>query len=227
MTRRFAALFWFGLLALLPACASHRGALTPQHDYAKWEDEIGQFEQTDWTNAPPRGGLLFTGSSTIRLWKTLATDFPGQPVINRGFGGCEIVDCTHFADRVIFPYQPRTVYLRCGGNDLWDGKSAEQVFADYKEFVAKVHARLPRSQIVFISWCPTIARWKQADKEKALNTLVEKFSRGKPYLKYIETYDLVLGPDGQPRPELFAADKLHFNAEGYKLLTERVRPYVK
>jgi lysophospholipase L1-like esterase len=148
-------------------------------------------------------------------------------VINRGFGGCEIVDCTHFADRIIFPYQPRTVYLRCGGNDLWGGKSEEQVFADYKEFVAKVHARLPRTQIVFISLSPSIARWKQADKEKTVNAMVEKFTRGKSYLKYVETYDLVLGPDGQPRPELFVDDKLHFNAEGYKLLSERMRPDVK
>ena len=45
-------------------------------------------------------------------------------------------------------------------------------------------------------------------------------------LQYIETYSLPLGADGQPRPELFVADKLHLNAAGYKLLAERVRPYL-
>jgi lysophospholipase L1-like esterase len=45
-------------------------------------------------------------------------------------------------------------------------------------------------------------------------------------LKYIETYETTLGTDGKPRPELFVEDKLHFNAEGYKLLAERVRPYL-
>ena len=229
--KRAVSLAWIFLLVLISACATRpptpAAAPAPAHNYARWDGEIGRYEQIDQTNAPPQGGLLFTGSSTIRLWKTLQSDFPDQPVINRGFGGCEIVDCTHFADRIIVPYRPRKIYLRCGGNDLWGGKSAEQVFADYKEFVAQVHARLPKTQIVFISLSPSIARWKQADKEKAVNAMAEKFTRGKSYLSYIETYDIVLGPDAQPRPELFVADKLHFNAAGYKLFAERLRPYVK
>ncbi len=181
----------------------------------------------DRTNPPPKGGLLFVGSSTIRLWKTLAQDFPGQPVINRGFGGSEIVDATHFADRLIFPHTPRMIIFRSGGNDLFAGKSPEQVFADFKEFAASVQAKLPATEIVFISWCPTIARWQQAGKEKALNRMVEGFARQTPRLKYLEAYDISLGPDGKPRPDLFAPDKLHFNSEGYRLLAERVRSFLK
>lgn len=48
------------------------------------------------------------------------------------------------------------------------------------------------------------------------------YAKGGP----IKTYDLVLGADGKPRPELFVSDRLHFNAEGYKLLLARVRPQV-
>jgi len=197
------------------------------HDFAKWENEIAAFESIDRTNPPPQGALLFTGSSTIRLWKTLAKDFPDQQVINRGFGGCEIADCAHFADRIVVLYQPRLVCLRSGGNDINNGKSAEQVFEDFKDFVAKVHSKLPQTEIIFISLCPSVARWQQADKEKELNQKIEQYTRGAPHLKYIETYPMSLGPDGKPRPELFIADRLHFNAEGYKLLAERVRPFVK
>ena len=197
-----------------------------EHDFGKWEEEIAAYEQMDRTNPPPKGALLFIGSSTIRLWKTLAEDFPEQRVINRGFGGSEIVDSTHFAERIIFPYKPRMVLLRAGGNDLNAGKSPERVFADFKEFVAKVHSKLPETEIVFISLSPSIARWKQADKEKAVNTMIEEYIRQTPRLKYIETYPMPLGADGQPRAELFVADKLHFNAEGYKLLTEIVRPHL-
>src|SRR5262245_15054396 len=89
-----------------------------KHDFARWENEIAAYEQMDRTNPPPNGALLFIGSSTIRLWKTLAEDFPEQRVINRGFGGSEIVDATHFAERLIFPHVPRMVFLRAGGNDL-------------------------------------------------------------------------------------------------------------
>jgi lysophospholipase L1-like esterase len=113
--------------------------------------------------------------------------------------------------------------LRAGGNDLWAGKSSDQVFQDFNDFAAKVHAKLPDTEIVFISLSPSNARWKQADKEKALNQMAEGYIQGKPHLKYLETYSLPLGSDGKPRKELFIADQLHFNAEGYKLLAEEVR----
>src|SRR2546425_10060919 len=116
-----------------------------EHDFGKWEKEIAAYEQMDRTNPPPTGALLFIGSSTNRLWKTLAQDFPGHRVINRGFGGSEIVDSTHFAERVIFPCKPRMVFLRAGGNDLNAGKPPEQVFADFQEFVGKVHSKLPET----------------------------------------------------------------------------------
>jgi lysophospholipase L1-like esterase len=196
------------------------------HDFDKWEKDIAAFEQSDRTNPPPKGALLFIGSSTIKLWKTLAQDFPEHRVINRGFGGSQIVDSTHFAERIIFPYEPRMIFLRAGGNDLWAGKSPEQVFADFKDFVVTVHARLPDTDIVFISLSPSIARWSQMEKEKATNALIEAYIRGKPHLQYLEDFDIPLGPDGKPRPELFVADHLHFSPEGYKLLIERVRPAI-
>jgi hypothetical protein len=194
------------------------------HNFAQWEREIATFEQSDLTNPPPKDGVEFIGSSMIRRWNTLAQDFPGQPVFNRGFGGSEIVDSTHFAPRVIFPYAPRMIVFRAGGNDLWAGKSPEEVFADFQKFTAIVHAKLPATEIVFLSWSPTPSRWKQHEQEKELNELVKNFAAHTSNLQYIEAYDLPLGPDGLPRPELFVADQLHFNADGYKLLTERVRP---
>jgi len=196
------------------------------HNFAKWEGEIAAFEKSDLTNPPPNGGIEFTGSSMIRRWTTLTEDFPGQPVFNRGFGGSEIVDSTHFAPRLIFPYAPRMIVFRAGGNDLWAGKSPEQVFADFKEFTATVHAKLPATEIVFIAWSPTPSRWKQHEQEKELNRLVKQFCEQTPHLRYLEAYDLPLGADGLPRPELFVADQLHFNDAGYKLLADRVRPVV-
>ena len=209
------------LLITMPARSEEK-----QHNFDKWEKEISAYEQMDRTNPPPKKAVLFIGSSTIRMWKSLSRDFPKQKVINRGFGGSEIVDSTHFAKRIIFPYKPRKILFRAGGNDIAAGKSPEQVFADFQEFVAKVQSKLPKAEIVFIGWNPTISRWKQADKEKALNGMVRAFTKKTPRVKYVETYDMVLGYDGQPREELFLPDKLHFNPEGYKLLAEKVRPYV-
>jgi len=204
------------------AALAQKGA----HDSSRWEKDIAKFEAEDKANAPPKGALLFIGSSTIVRWKTLAQDYPEHKVINRGFGGSQIADSVNFAERIIIPYAPRAVFLRAGGNDLNAGKSVAQVFDDYKAFVAKIQAKLPETDIFFIGLSPSIKRWVQADKEKELNTLVQNFIAGKPHLKYIDTYDMVLGADGKPRKDLFVEDELHFNAEGNKLLAERVRPHL-
>jgi len=208
--------------------ATQGSALSAQApaDFSRWEKEIAAFEASDRTNPPPKGGVLFVGSSTIVRWKTLQQDFPGLKVVNRGFGGNEIADSTHFADRMIFPYEPQTIVLRAGGNDIHAGKSPEQVFDDFKTFAATVHKRLPRARIVYISQPPTIARWDERDALKKLNALVAAHIKTDPRLVYIETYDTTLDANGQPRPELFVEDKLHFSAEGYKVLAERVRPFL-
>jgi lysophospholipase L1-like esterase len=214
------------LIALLFLAPLAVQSVETNHNFAKWEKEIAAYEASDRTNPPPKNPIIFTGASTIRRWSTLAHDFPKQPVVNRGVGGSEIVDITHFADRIIFPHRPKMIFFRSGGNDLHNGKPVDQVFADYKEFVAAIHAKLPETEIVWISQNPTNARWEQNDKEQALNKLVKEFSQNTPRLKYLEVSDMVLGADGKPRNELFVEDKLHFNAEGYKLLAERVRPFL-
>ena len=221
---RRAALFALALFTLVAPL--RLAAAEPNHDFAHWESEIKAFEASDRTNPPPRHCLLFTGSSTIRKWTTLARDFPGQPVVNRGVGGSEVVDITHFADRIVFPYEPKMIFFRCGGNDIAAGKSPEQVFADFKEFVATVRAKLPDTEIVFMSWSQTIARLKQKDKEATYNRLVKAFVAEHPHMQYCDMDDVPLDKNGQVRPELFQSDQLHFNAAGNKLMAERVRPFL-
>jgi lysophospholipase L1-like esterase len=160
-------------------------------------------------------------------WKTLQQDFPKFPIINRGFGGNQIADSTYYADRIIIPYRPRRIFLRAGGNDLHAGKTPEQVLADFKAFVAKIHASLPETEIIYISLAPAIARWDERDATRRLNTLVADYVNRTPRVQNVDAYNITLDAQGQPRPELFVEDKLHLSPEGYKLLIERVRPYVR
>jgi lysophospholipase L1-like esterase len=217
----------FGLLGSAGNAVRAGQPAQAPHDFSQWERDIAAFEAADRTNPPPKDAILFVGSSTIVRWTTLQEDFPKQRVINRGFGGNQIVDSTHFADRMIFPYRPRMIFLRAGGNDLHTGKSAEQVFQDFKDFVAAIHAKLPKTEIVYISLAPSIARWDEREQTQKLNGLVKAYVETNRRLKYIETYDTTLDASGQPRPELFVEDKLHFSPAGYKLLVERVRPFVR
>src|SRR6266699_3181798 len=124
------SLMGFLIVASCPIALCSEG-----HDFGKWEKEISAYEQMARANPPPKGAVLFTGSSTIRLWKTLAQDFPKHRVINRGFGGSQIVDSVNYAERIVIPYQPRQIILYAGGNDINAGKTPEQVFADFKSFV--------------------------------------------------------------------------------------------
>jgi len=213
------------LMLFLFAALFLRAADAP-HNFAKWEREIAAFEAHDRTNLPPTNALLFIGSSTIRFWTNLPADFPGYPILNRGFGGSEIADSTHFADRIVFPYAPRAIFLRAGGNDINAGKSPEAVFADFKDFTTTVHTKLPNVEIFFISCSHTPARWKNRELEKTMNQLIEAYIRQTPHLTYIETGNLAIGTNGLPREELFRKDKLHFNTAGYQLLAEVVRPYL-
>ena len=223
-------------LVVLSGCAAKaparkvRAASQPStaraHDFARWEKEIAAYEAMDRKTPPPKGAILFVGASSIRRWKSLAADFPGHKVINRGFGGSEIEDSTHFAERIIFPYEPKMIFLRAGGNDIHGGKSVEEAFDDFKAFVRKVRTKLPKTPIVYISISPAPARWEEHEKNKELNALIEGYALERPGMRYVETYDMVLGEDGKPRAELFVADQLHFNEEGNKLMAERVRPYL-
>jgi lysophospholipase L1-like esterase len=197
-----------------------------KHDYAKWEKAVTSFEQADKETPPPKGAVLFVGSSTIVRWKTLASDFPAVTVINRGFGGNQIKDSTYYAERMIFPYEPKAIFLRAGGNDINAGWPAEDVFEDYKKFVTKMRSRFPGIPIIYIGLSPTIKRLKQVAEGNKLNDLIAAYCKENTGLTYIDCKDLTLGSDGKPRPELFVEDMLHFSEAGYKLLAERVRPHL-
>lgn len=210
------------LLAWFPGTALSSDQTGP----AQWEQEIQAFEASDRTNPPPKGGILFVGSSSIRLWKTLARDFAAYPVINRGFGGSEIADCVYFAERIVFPHEPRMVVMFAGGNDLHRGKTPEQVADDFSAFVTKVRARLPAVRIAYISVTPTPARWEELEKIRTLNRLIEQGCNKNAALAFINLFPHLLGEDGLPRPEIFQEDRLHMNVKGYEIWTRTVRPFL-
>jgi len=205
------------------------GGVLPAADRAgsvRWERAIMAFEAADKRLPPAPGAVLFVGASSIRLWKSLAADFSQYRVINRGFGGSQIADCAAFADRIVIPYRPSAILLHAGGNDLAAGKSAEQVFADYKAFVAKVQGALPETPIAFVSVNPTPARWAQADKQQETNRLIRDYVAGNQALAFIDIWDALLGPDGRPREDLHVRDRLHPNAAGYKIRARIITAYL-
>jgi lysophospholipase L1-like esterase len=215
-----------GISKAEPAAPSVAEVRALPHDFSKWEKAISAFEKSDSVRPPPKNAVLFVGASTIVRWKSLAVDFPGVQVLNRGFGGNEIADTTHFADRIIFPYEPKMIFLRAGGNDIHRGRRVEEVFGDFKDFVRKVRERLPEVPIAYIAVSPSIARLNERETGDQLNTLIAGFIKRQKNLVFVDAGKITLDDHGQPRPELFVEDKLHFSEAGYKLLAEAVHPYL-
>ena len=150
MRRLTLAMGLMATLVLLPSIAS-----ADDNPSARWEKAIAAFEAADAKEAPEPGGILFVGSSSIRMWK-LEDSFPNLNVINRGFGGSQIADSLHFADRIIFPYKPRKVVVYAGDNDIAKGKSPERVAADFKQLTEAIHENLPKADIMFIAIKPSV-----------------------------------------------------------------------
>lgn len=200
--------------------------LRPPATAAAFEPEIEAFEDADRGHKPAPGGIVFTGSSSIRFWSDLAADFPGEPVLNRGFGGSTIPDVTWFAPRIVFPYRPRLIVLYAGDNDIAAGHSPEQVLADYLEFVRDVRRTLPSTRIVFVSIKPSPSRWALAPQMRAANALIAQAIAHDSLAAYVDVFTPMLGANGHPRPELFRADSLHMTRAGYALWRTRLAPLV-
>ena len=222
LMKLFISLLLLTLAASLPAQTA-----TNSTKAAPFESEIKAFQRADLTSRPPKNGILFIGSSSIRFWSTLTQDFPSLPVYNRGFGGSQIGDSIYFAPRIIIPYAPRQIVFYAGGNDINAGKTPERVFGDFTNFVAIVHAALPETRIDYISIAPNPARWTQVAKVKAANKAIEGFTKKNSRLGFIDVFSKMLGPDGQPLPDIYRDDKLHMNPKGYELWKGIVAPHLK
>jgi lysophospholipase L1-like esterase len=192
----------------------------------KWEQDIAKFEAADKDSPPPHDGIVFVGSSSIRLWKTKDA-FPELPCVNRGFGGSQMADSVRYADRIVTPYEPRVVVVFAGGNDIAAGKSPEQVAEDFKALTAKIHAKLPKTRIYAVSLFPTVARWKMDDKFREANRLIEAYTKTDARLGYIDTRTKLTAEDGGPRPAMLLPDGLHMNAGGYAIWNEAVGPILR
>ncbi|MBX3436917.1 MAG: hypothetical protein KF861_05470 [Planctomycetaceae bacterium] len=192
---------------------------------SRWESAIQEFERRDRVSAPAPGGVLFVGSSSIRLWD-LATSFPDKELINRGFGGSQIADSTQFAERIVLPYAPRTIVLYAGDNDIAGGKTPCEVLADFQAFVGVIHDHLPETRIVYIAIKPSLKRWNLVHKMRAANALIRSTCEDDERLQFVDIDAPMIGADGRPRPELFVDDGLHLSPAGYELWSRLVRPFI-
>jgi lysophospholipase L1-like esterase len=179
-----------------------------------FQAEVDKLVASDETNPTKPGGVVFVGSSSIRMWD-LEKSFPNQEYLNRGFGGSQICQSTHFFDVLVAKHKPRTVVFYAGDNDIADGKSPNEVQKDFREFVRNFKKELPDAKLVYISIKPSIARWNLADKMREANKLIAAECAENEHFAFVDVWPAMLDTDGQPRKDIFMDDGLHMNDKGY------------
>jgi len=195
-------------------------------DPARFEKDIAAFEAEDLARPPAPGGVLFVGSSSIRYWD-VAREFPAFRSIRHGYGGSHVSDTIHFAPRIIFPYQPALVVFYAGDADVAAKKTAAQIAGDTLRLVALIHARLPNTPVVIIGTKPSPLHWAHMPAIRAANARLKQALAGDRLAAYADAEAALLGPDGQPRAEFYAENRLNLNDRGYAAWTAALRPAIE
>lgn len=188
-----------------------------------WAEAIAAFASVDKAGIES-GGVVFVGSSSIRLWTDLEKRYRAYTAVNRGFGGSTLADCLRHLDRLVLPHRPRLVVIYAGDNDLADGRTPQQVLDDFIALAARVHERLPKTEIAFVSIKPSPARVHLLDRVREANTRIRDYVKSRRYLTYVDVFTPMLDERGLPRGELFGGDELHLNAQGYALWHALIAP---
>ena len=189
--------------------------------------EIEAFDAADEKAPPAKGGIVFTGSSSIRLLD-IPKYFPGIEALNRGFGGAHISDVNHYLERCLLRYEPSLVVFYCGGNDLWDKKSPDQVEADFKQFRTRLFQRAPEAKLLVLAVRPSPARISIRKEEQKLNERFQKAAQEDERITYVAgSCDRYLDEAGKPIPKYFVEDGLHMSPAGYEVWKEILTPLLK
>jgi lysophospholipase L1-like esterase len=155
--------------------------------------------------------------TTSLAGRTSAPLLPAGEVHIGGFGGAQVRDLVWHADAIAIRYAPRIVMLYAGDNDIDAGRSPQQVLHDVQRLVARLRQALPRATIAYVAIKPSPARVSQLAAQREANALIEDWTRGERRVAFIDVATPMLDADGLPREELFLADRLHMNADGYAL----------
>ncbi len=193
-----------------------------------YDAEFAAFDAQDKAMPPPADPILFVGSSSLRLWSGIKEAFPGKPVINRGFGGSTISDVIRHMPRVILPYKPKQILLYAGDNDIAQNKmTARDVYSQFLTFFTVVRKQLPTVNVTYIAIKPSPARMAFMPVQTEANRMIKQYLAGQRNTGFVDVYTPMLGTNGQARPELFTADSLHMNAQGYEVWKGVIAPVLK
>jgi lysophospholipase L1-like esterase len=184
---------------------------TPRPNPARFVGEITAFAKQE----PEKGGIVFVGSSSIRLWTRMKEDFPGLPVVNRGFGGCLANDLVVYFETIVTRHEPKLIVTYAGGNDIEEKLTVQEAFDDYTRFLTMAHDRFPKARVILNSVKIAPRRALQIPQVNEFNQRLEAWCNDKNWLRYVDSTSYLADPHDQPIASYFGDDHLHLNESGY------------
>ncbi|MGZ5254346.1 MAG: GDSL-type esterase/lipase family protein [Flavitalea sp.] len=200
----------FFLLFLLPFTG------TAQDNFL---NEIRDFKRLDSIEMPKPNSILFVGSSSFRMWNDVQQDFPQHSIINRGFGGSNLLDVIQYADQIIYPYKPSKVVIYAGENDIAQNKTANEVFDRFRILFGMIRAELKDVPVVFVSIKPSPSRESYLSEVKQANKLIRAYLAKQKNTSYVDVFTPMLNSDGSFK-DIYVEDRLHMNRKGYDIWKE-------
>jgi len=196
-------------------------------DPNRFKDQVDLLCNREYDFNPDNKLVVFTGSSSIVMWKDVADYFPDYNVINNGFGGSLFSDLLYFYNKVVTRYNPDILFIYEGDNDIAGNKKTRKINKDFKSLVNKLKTDLPETKVVFISPKPSIARWNLKKQYDKINKKMNRFCNKKnDNFEFADVWPIMLNENGQVLQDIFIDDGLHMNKKGYDLWEKVISNYL-
>ncbi len=195
----------------------------------RWENEIKIFDSLNTVEKYSANAIMFLGSSYIRKWTNIRKDLGYKEIIHRGFGGCNLRDVAYYIKRILYPHNPKAIFIYVG-NDIVDNqkdKTPDQVLELVKNITKTIRYKYQNTPITWLEISPSEKRWGVWDKITEANNLIKTFCESQSNMYFIKSSDKFLGADGMPIASFYLDDKLHYNEEGYKVWGKNICKQVK
>jgi lysophospholipase L1-like esterase len=213
---------YFGVVLLL-FCILNLSAQDPNRFKTQIEELVQKEHQFD----PGKKLALFTGSSSVRMWKNVADYFPEYNVVNFGFGGSHFSDLIYYYEELIPKYKPDYLFIYEGDNDIASGKKPGEILEEAKLLIDRIQQDLPETKVVLISPKPSVARWNLHKNYEKLNKKLERLTKKTDNVEFADVWNAMLDENGKVFSDVFLDDNLHMNKKGYDIWGEAIGEFLK
>ena len=160
--------------------------------------------------------VVFTGSSSIRIWENLFEIFKDSTIVNTGFGGSKASDLLYYIDELVINFNPKKVVIYEGDNDINSGQEINFIYKNILKIIERIKDKNDKIKIILISAKPSISRWHLRDKYIQLNQKYRELANKSDFIEFADTWSVMI-ENGVLKKDIFIEDGLHLNEKGYEI----------